>query len=347
MTTEQINVFFLETELQALAYLSIRETLEDGSVVAPFVTLESIYSYLQPLEPEVQFLSKKMHGWLGRIAKFRKNLAKLARGIRDKNTHPKQINYHTARIDGLFSNLIITYLGYHFPSASIHVRLIPDGAINIFSTQISASKSRKLLRWNKNLAARLMPDMRVLPIYGDELGADAEVVDRIYSFNGVETSYPQHKIHRIPLLSAAAPIDQSAKKPRALVIGQNFLQLGTADREFVEAVADRMKVFLSAQGVEEVDYIPHPRSSYDEFFLAGYNRIARTELCSEQLIVNGKYTHVVSCYSSVLLNSKLILGAELEVSAIGLEEFPFRDPNQCAQLKAAYDKVGIVIFPLT
>lgn len=346
MKIDQINIFFLETELQCLAYKNIRATLSEEAAYLPFVTLNSVYDYLMDQEEPVQFLNKEVHGWLGRLLRFRKNLRKIKKAIKLINPDPKEINYHTARIDGFFSNLIVGYLQYHFPNSVVHARLIPDGAINVFSTKISKSKKRKLFHWSRDWAVRLLPDMKITRIWGDELGADVDIVDRIYCFEGVKTPYPKHKIFRVPLLHSRQAANDGIIKPKALIIGQNFLQLGTASKLFVDTIASEIKKLVNELDITDVDYIPHPRSDYKEFWDDEFTWVKQTELCSEQLIATGRYTHIISCYSSVLLNSKLIMGNTVDVYSVGLEAFPFRDQNQREQLNSVYEEAGIQFVPL-
>lgn len=346
MKTDQINIFFLETELQCLAYETIRDTLSEQASYLPFVTLTSVYDYLMDHEEPAQFLNKEVHGWLSRLLRFRKNLRIIKKRIKEISVDPKEINYHTARIDGFFSNLIVGYLQYHFPTSSIHARLIPDGAINVFSTTISKSKKRKLFHWSRDWAVRLLPDMKITKIWGDELGADVDIVDRIYCFEGVKTPYPKRKIHRVPLLHSRQAANDGEIKPRALIIGQNFLQLGTASKLFVDSVSKEIKRLVEEFNIQEVDYIPHPRSACKEFWDEDYTWINQTELCSEQLIATGRYTHIFSCYSSVLLNSKLIMGSSVDVYSIGIDLFPFRDHCQKEQLETVYNQAGIELIAL-
>lgn len=346
-SNDQINVFFLETELQCLAYRNIRAKLGEGAPYVLLATLKSVYDYLNCRGEETIFLDKESHGWLGRFIRVRKNLRTVRLAIQEQNPVPSEIHYHTSRIDGLFSNLMVGYLKYHFPSAEVHTRLIPDGAINIFSTQISERKVERLMHWSRDWAIRLFPDMKITNISGDELGADVDEVDRIYCFEGVATHYPENKIQRVPLMNGQLDATNDSQIERkALVIGQNFLQLGTANKVYVDAVSQKIKNFLEMQNIETVDYVPHPRSKYNEFWDESYNWVENKELCVEQLIATGHYTHIISCYSSALINSKIIMGEGVQVLSVGLEAFPFRSQEQANQLSSAYQKAGIQLMPL-
>lgn len=346
MNSTQVNIFYLETELQCLAYKNILVSLSADSANIVFTTLQSVYEHLIGIDQPVLFLDKKVRGWFSRLIRFRANLKVIRKAIEKENPSPVEINYHTARIDGFFPNLIIGYLKYHFPQTVIHTRLIPDGAINVFSSEISESKKRKLRRWSKDWAVRIFRDMSIVPIHGDELGADVSVVDRIYCFDGVNTPYPQAKLSRVAMLNSKEGYKEKREKSRALIIGQNFLQLGTASPQFVEAVSRKIRRLLELNNIEDVDYISHPRSECKEFWDVHYNWLERSELCSEELVATGKYSHVISCYSSVLLNSKLILGESINVFSVGVEAFPFQDQRQLDQIKTVYNQAGINFFQL-
>ena len=346
-SSDQINVFFLETELQCLAYRNIRAKLGEQTPYVLLATLTSVFDYLNDHGEETLFLDKDSHGWLGRFIRLRKNLRTVRLAIEAKSSAPKEIYYHTSRIDGLFSNLMVGYLKYHFPKAQVHTRLIPDGAINIFSTEISSRKVKKMEHWRRDWGIRLYPDMQITNIKGDELGADVDEVDLIYCFEGVATHYPANKVQRVPLMAKTMDaVNDSHVEPKALIIGQNFLQLGTANKIYVDAVSNTIKQYLQAQGIQHVDYVPHPRSTYKEFWDESYRWVDNQELCVEQLIASGQYSHIISCYSSALINSKIILGDQVDVLSVGLNAFPFRCQEQRDQLSKAYAQAGIQLIPL-
>jgi hypothetical protein len=222
------------------------------------------------------------------------------------------------------------------------VRLIPDGAINIFSSNLSERKLRRQGRWLKNFGFRLFPDMKFMRYSGDELGADADIVDKIYSFEGVETSYPEQKVCNIRLpVAVNKEIDEASA---ALVIGQNFLQLKTAPQEFIDQVSEKIQAILDKEAVSRIDYAPHPRSEFREFFQSDYNVLRGDYLCVEECIAAGNYSHVISCYSSALINSKIMYGDEIEAISVGLDSFPFPDNSQSARLIDCYKKLGIDVI---
>ncbi len=353
---QSVNLFLLQTELQCLAYQSIQKHLEPNSRNALFTTVKSVYNHLVSSEASVTLISKVSHGWIGRLLTLRRNLKRIKQAI--GFPAPPNIYYHVSRIDSLFSNLVIAYLQFHFPNSEVKVRLIPDGAINIFSTQISSHKIEKLKYWDRDISFRLFSDLSVTPFSGDELGANAPFVDRIYSFKGVNTHYPQEKICNIKfpeLLNNSIEHPGDIKRinrasdtdfKRAVVIGQNFLQLGTASTDYVSDVSRAIENVLNGLGITSIDYVPHPRSAKKEFWCDHFNWVECDVLCVEQLIAGGEYTHVISCYSSGLLNSKLIMGDDIRAISVGIDMFPFRNEQQRLKLRQAYLTSGIELVDI-
>lgn len=337
-----LNIFVIETELQYLALHSINNQIDqlDESIV--FTTSSRVYDRLRSDCFDSYLITRSSSGWLGRLIRIRKNLRLYRAIIKSSNKEYSEINFHVPRIDNVHNNLAINYLRYHFSVSKINVRLIPDGAINIFSCLLSPEKREKQNRWLKNSGFRLFPDLKFMQYDGDELGANADIVDKIYSFEGVETSYPKHKLCniRLPLAANKEPNGASA----ALVIGQNFLQLKTASQEFIDQVSEKIQAILEEASVGRIDYAPHPRSEFNEFFQPGYNVLGDDYLCVEECIAAGGYSHVISCYSSALINSKIMLGDEIEAISVGLDSFPFPDSTQSLRLIDCYKKLGINVI---
>jgi hypothetical protein len=69
-------------------------------------------------------------------------------------------------------------------------------------------------------------------------------------------------------------------------------------------------------------------------------------LCIEEKIAEGGYEHIVSCYSSALINSKIMFGDDINIYSIGLDCFPFLDNSQRDKLITAYQSLGIKVLGL-
>jgi hypothetical protein len=340
-----LNIFVIETELQYLSFSAIKKILPDNSKSVIFTTSGRVYKRLSLEGCPCELVSRSSSGWLGRLIRLRKNLLLYKKRIAEQGNGFSEINFHVPRIDNVHNNIAINFLKHNFSDAEVNVRLIPDGAINIFSCELSSSKLKKQKRWLRNLGFKLFPDMKFHPYAGDELGADSEVVDRIYCFKGVETSYPSNKIYMIELpisVSSIAGIDRSV-----LVIGQNFLQLGTASENYIDEVSNEIYRLVNSFSTRQIDYAPHPRSRYNEFGREEYSAIDADYLCIEEKIAKGGYGYIVSCYSSALINSKIMFGEDINVYSIGLECFPFSDQSQREKLIKAYQSLGIEVIGLT
>ena len=338
---DELNVFVIETELQYLAFIAIKK-ISTSKFSIIFTTSSRVYSRLCDDGIDCSLISRESHGWFGRLKKIRSNLAFYKEKILALNYAFTEINLNFPRIDNVHNNIVVNYLKYHFQDAKINVRLIPDGAINIFSSELSASKLEKQKRWINNIGFRLIKGLEYYAYSGDELGADADIVDRIYCFEGVQTGYAEHKLYMINL-----PISCDSKKKlgsSVLVIGQNFLELNTASLEYVERVSDAIYRLIKNISSEPADYAPHPRSSFNEFGRSEYNCIDNDYLCIEEKIAKGGYEHVISCYSSALINSKIMFGDNIKTYSLGLDCFPFKSSSQREQLIGAYQSLGIEVL---
>lgn len=337
---DELNIFVIETELQYLAFLAIKNiSISKYSII--FTTSDRVYARLCDEGIDCTLISRESRGWFGRLSRIRSNLTFYKGKILELNSEFSAINLHFPRIDNVYNNIAINYLKHHFQETKINVRLIPDGAINIFSSNLSVSKIEKQKRWMNNIGFRLIKGLEYYPYSGDELGADAEVVDRIYCFEGVQTGYPTHKLYMINL-----PISCDTNKKSGnsvLVIGQNFLQLNTASEEYVENVSEAIYGLIRHISSGQADYAPHPRSSFNEFGRAEYKIVENDYLCIEEKIAEGGYEHVISCYSSALINSKIMFGDNIKTYSVGLDCFPFKSSTQREKLINAYLGLGIEV----
>tara|TARA_B110000196_G_scaffold320238_1_gene341317 strand:+ start:1013 stop:2083 length:1071 start_codon:yes stop_codon:yes gene_type:complete len=336
-----LNFFMIETELQYLAYIAIKDVQENECALI-FTTSERVFKKLFDDGIDSSLISRNSHGWIGRLKKIRANLFFYKKSIQEQGHKFLEINLHFPRIDNVHNNIVINYLKYHFRDSKINVRLIPDGAINIFSSNLTPSKLKKQKRWINSIGFKFIKDLEYYPYGGDELGADSDIVDRIYCFEGVKTGYPENKLCmiKLPILGEVNKKNEGS----VLVIGQNFLQLNTASLLYVEKVSSAICQLVNSLNANRIDYAPHPRSNYNEFSRPEYNFIDNDYLCIEEKIAEGGYEHIISCYSSALINSKIMLGDSINTYSLGLDSFPFPDPSQRKKLIAAYKSLGVTIL---
>lgn len=334
-----LNVFTIETELQYLAFIAVsNKAISDGEMLI-FTTSIRVYERLKKDGYECDLINKNFSGWLGRIIGLKKNLSLYKKRIVAKNHHFSEINLHLPRIDSLNNNLAINYLQSRFTQAKVNVRLIPDGAINIFSESLSARKIRKQKKWQNSLGLKLFINSKYYAYDGDELGAEAGVVDRIYCFQGLSLNYPKEKLFKVdlPITSSGSEVESDD----VLIIGQNFLELGTVSETIVTQLSDRMNKLAAAVSSGNVYYAAHPRSGYNEFWHEGYSKVENDYLCIEELIAKGRFKHVVSCYSSALINSKLLFGRKVNVYSVGIDKVSCLNESQSDKLIKAYQDLGI------
>lgn len=341
-SASEVNVFILETELQYLAFIAIKSTVLSNENVIVFSSSHRVYQRLLQDGYQCDYINTNFSGWLGRLIGLKKNLILYKKRIDEKNKLFANINLHFPRIDSLYNNLAINYIKSHYLHSKVNVRLIPDGAINIFSAELSNRKIRKQNKWENSFGLKYLANLRYYSYSGDELGADAEIVDRIYCFRGLDLNYPSEKLYKVTL-----PIKNTEAEIRSddvLVIGQNFLELGTVAETVVSQLSDNIKELVETVSVGNIYYAAHPRSSYNEFWQEGYLKVENNYLCVEELIALGKFKHIVSCYSSALINSKLIFGSEVNVYSIGVDTVACIASKQSKTLTDAYLDLGIEVL---
>lgn len=336
-----LNVFIIETELQYLAFIAIKtKAIGDGDMLI-FATSYRVYERLLQDGYQCDYIDKNFSGWLGRLLGLKKILKLYKTRIEEKSQKYTDINLHMPRLDSLYNNLAINYLKSNFTQAKINVRLIPDGAINIFSAKLSDEKIRKQKKWESHLGLKIILGVNYYTYSGDELGAEAEVVDRIYCFQGLTLDYPAEKLFEVTL-----PIkheDSEIKSDDVLIIGQNFLELGTVSEDIVHQLSREINELVADVSKGDVFYAGHPRSSYNEFWQEGYSKVENDYLCVEELIAKGKFKHVISCYSSVLINTKLLFGSEVNSYSVGIDKVSCIDSSQTDQLISTYRDLGIQV----
>jgi hypothetical protein len=337
-----LNVFIIETELQYLAFLAIKMKFDNSAQMLVFSTSTRVYERIINDGYECDYINKDFSGWLGRYIGLRKNLSLYKTRIEMKGLNFTEINLHLPRIDSSNNNLAINFLKNNFSSATVNVRLIPDGAINIFSEELSTKKLKNQKKWRDKY--RLSSSLNFYTYSGDELGADAEIVDRIYSFRGVELSYPKEKIILIDF--PVKKVDAEANINRVLVVGQNFLQLGTVTKEVVGDISQTINEIVKSIPSNITYFAPHPRSVFDEFNSDDYILVKDSYLCVEEYIAKAGFTHIISCYSSVLINSKIMFGDKINVYSVGIKSIPFLSESQSDKLTHVYRDLGIEVVDL-
>ncbi|WP_430460510.1 hypothetical protein ACQUQU_15000 [Thalassolituus sp. LLYu03] len=338
-----IHLFIVETELQLLAGMAIEDQYisDEDDVIHYFVTSEKLLdAAFQRNRKNVTLLNRQHHGgFLGKIRYIKENTNQVLDVVQEAPEASFGSVLYVPRIDDIYNNVLV---GQFRKQKLGKVALLPDGALNIFSGEITKALKKRLQKWS--LKFRLLaPGYNVLKIDGDELGADSQYIDSVFTFNGFITGYPADKEQYIdfPVCMPSENLQQTA-----MVIGQNFLAYQQGNVAFVEAVSAEIQDLLSELKPEHIFYAPHPRSSAAEFMTDGMESVLGPYLCIEEVIASLGCTYVISCNSTALFTARLI-NPEIQCYSVGAESSPAQSLLQREALLQAMKKVGVVTLKLS
>lgn len=338
----ELNVFIIETELQLISYVAISKIENETNTLA-FVTSQVLLEYLLSIGHRNVSLIDRSHkgGWIGKVRFLRKCYVKVEAEILKTLAYGETLKLFTPRIDSLYNNFIFAGLTSRF---NVELCLIPDGAISFFSVDLSQEKKSLLKKWNMLFSVLPFLKMKALVFEGDELGGD--LASNIYCFGNVAMKYPESKIRRISF-----PYGDEFKKAinteaKVLIVGQNIQRYNLASTDYVLSVERKIADVIRDLDPIVVDYAKHPRSFLNEFKIENSQDVVSDALCVEQLIVQRGYTHVLSCYSSALINAKLIAEERIEAISVGVLDFPFSDERQREQLLSVFSQLNVHVVSL-
>lgn len=331
------HVFLLETELQTFSALQVVK-LEKVSDPVFIVLNRRIEQYLQKQGFIVQYANKHAAGWLNRLFM----LEALRKAI-SAHMSPNTILY-TARLDLFYVNVVVGALVSKYPQMS--VRIIPDGALNFMSENVSDSWPVKTQSWMKKCGYGLIGGLRPYPIKGEKIGVDTEIVDKVYALKGVQSPYDAAKVEYLTFLPSKG-VDGVQRK--ALVVGQPLIshnQNLKADQGSVELLSSEMDRYCKDSGIRHIDYAAHPRDPHKCLFEESYNEVSHECLCLEEYLQKNSYDLIISCSSTVLVNAKLMFGDSIQSVSIGMEILPFNQ-EQMVQHMNAFSSVGVTLLTLS
>ena len=116
----------------------------------------------------------------------------------------EEIILHLNLIHSERFNYFIHDLQRRFPDAKLHVRLMFDGVLNMRRRPMRGL--RMLPQYFNRLKWCWEPRLNYYMYQGDRLGADADIVDRIYGPEGFPHEYSVEKFHPLRFAPAASAI---------------------------------------------------------------------------------------------------------------------------------------------
>ena len=281
---------------------------------------------------------KKLWGLRKRILRVQDTFAEVCQGA-------DEIVIHTYQIFSERVNYVIKHLQKTFPHATVHVRLIPDGTLNL--TRRPMHGWRRLPHLFNHFKWFWYPKINHYSYRGDRLGADADIVDRIYLPEGFPNEYDQNKIHWIKMPKTPAPADGSGQRT-ALVVGTALTQTRVCSRADMARAARRLRETVDAYQIDKAYYKLHAKEdeNHKELWSDGYE-LLRTDLCIERLIIANHYDLVIGNVSTSMMTSKLML-PEMNVVSCGLDlvEKRARRSHSLHRYREACERIGVQLVPV-
>lgn len=316
MTTAYL--FFADGELKVfLSELIARQYCPDGE--HHFVTFTPRIKETWDIYP---WASRNCLPWshksgvIDKYAGLRSRIHEILRTVGDICEGADEIVIHTYQIYSERINYLFNYLRNRYPHAELKVRLVPDGTLNL--TRRPMRGIRKLPQLVNRLKWIGDPLIRPYAYSGDRLGADADIVDRIYLPRGFPNEYDPAKVYWVDVPRPKLACDPSRGKT-ALVIGTALTQTGLCTRQDVDAIARRIAEVLRDQGVEKAYYKLHHKELRDQLELWSPGcEMLETKQGIERLLLNHYFDVLIGACSTALLTSKLMY-TDLNVISCGLE----------------------------
>jgi Alpha-2,8-polysialyltransferase (POLYST) len=256
-------------------------------------------------------------GMFGRIRRTRSNLDLVAHYC----TGADEISLHTTVIDTEAINYHINYLKGQFPDADFHVRLFPDGVMNLKRHPQGCFKES--LQYFRFIRRLVYPKLRYYTFKGDRTGSDDQIVDMIYTLPTFPYEYEASKIIVLPQFgrNEIEHVKEQVLK-RALVIGQPLIAYKGMTKESVERVTHAIYDYLKENGIDEIYYKSHPRDNTREYALDEYRELIIDEPL-EQHLAGFPYGVVIGVCSTALLTGRMVLPEWCRVVSCGMNLMRF------------------------
>ncbi len=327
-------IYIVKTELEALGSEIVAHSFQAESHNAlyylgetePALLRREAFATVRPLR------FQRQGGVLGKQRSIRAALMPVVSDLKAAKRDFSGILIHLPKLSSTRTNYIINFLRFHFPGVHLRVRLIPHGTVN-FSLQ-SMTWKKKLTLWRRWAVPfnGFFPDLRYYIPAGDWVGGLDSLVDRVYVLPGASSPYPETKLFPLPPLNDYLPGASSRRSGSiALIVGQPALRARALDQAGHDRISAVIKRWLMEQGVSEIYYSRHPRArDHLDFFDESY-RILEQAGAIETLLPAIGPGFVVSCFSTALFTSRMVLGDGARVVSIGMNQANF--PGQSELLE--------------
>ena len=281
----------------------------------------------------------------GRFGRLRRTLANL-RLVADEIGPCDTIHLHSPVFDTEAVNYFVRALPRLTGAGALRGRILPDGVNSLHRHPMRFA--RRLAMKLRRLRGVVSPLLRYAPFSGDRIGSDADFVDRIYVLAGFGHEYDPGKVVVLgPLVDPAANASSAEPAPRrALVLGQPLLGHRQITEPQRQAISEAMARWLEAEGMEQVDYKPHPREHGDgEFWSARYQRLVIDEPL-ESYMAHEAYDVVIGVCSTALFTARQIQSPTCKVVAVGVECVRFDTLAMQEDVMKMMRQLGVVMIPV-
>lgn len=318
---DSVSIYFVKTELETLAAEVIAD--QSGSTNANLLVYSGKHApYLvnrDAFDTVIKFSDRKETGFLKEKRSIYNGLKNLAAEIEKLHHRPDNIYIHLPRLSTSKTNYSINYLIKRFPCSTVRVRLIPHGVVSTTLIPITPSRQLKLLRRLLNPANLLFPGLRYYPPTSDLIGGMDRIVDSVYTFQGIASPFPAHKVIELTGLRSYIQRTPKARAERsAIIIGQPLLENGLISEENHSTITQQIADWLKENAIETVYYSKHPRSKERlDFFHDGYE-ILKQDGAVEVALCEIQPEVVISCYSTALATAKGLFGDEIQALSFGV-----------------------------
>jgi hypothetical protein len=273
-------------------------------------------------------------GLLGRQRRMLDNLERVAAATGRCDA----LRLHSPVFDTEAINYFVRALPRMTGAAEMRARILPDGLLNVQRYPLSAAK--RAAQWLRK--ARRLLDRRLdyARFAGDRIGSDAPFVDRIYVLHGFPHAYDPAKVVTLRPLVDAVAADVAAPR-RALVLGQPLSGIGAMSDADIAATRDTIAAWIAAQGIDEVDYQPHPREGGTGDLRAPHYRALALDRPVELHMAAHPYAALAGCCSTALFLARQIYGERVRIAGAGVECFRFESDEKRRNTLRLMDAFGI------
>jgi hypothetical protein len=281
-------------------------------------------------------------GLFGRLRRTLQNMREVAGVVGSCDS----IHLHSPVFDTEAVNYFIRALPRLTGAAELRARILPDGVNSLHRHPLRLA--RRMAMQARRIRRLVSPLLSYAIFSGDRIGSDASFVDRVYVLSGFAHEYdPAKAVMLGPLVTPAKGLasDGRATK-RALVLGQPLLGHRQINESQRHAIASAMARWLASEGIERVDYKPHPREHGDgEFWNERYHRLMIQEPL-ESYMAHEAYDVVMGVCSTALFTARQIQSPACRVVAIGAERVRFDSPAMRKDVLDMMQQLGVEIVPV-